>query len=97
MTSDQLAKTFSESYVIHFWNRLSKNTTVEVGSNQVYGVLANKFCPGIYHNCGKFFEYMIFTFTENSIKANEYELSIFLHYKKICYTNYEFSISNYRT
>lgn len=55
MSSDELSKRFNESYVIHFWNRLNKNIIVKVGSNQVYGVLADKFCSGVYHNCGIYF------------------------------------------
>lgn len=55
MSAKRMDYLFQDSYNIHFWNRVSKTTVIEVGSNQAYGLLADKYCPGIYHNCGKYF------------------------------------------
>lgn len=55
MAPDKISVLFKDSYVIHFWNKMNKDRTITVGSNQVYGVLADKYCPGVYHNCGSFF------------------------------------------
>lgn len=52
MTFEDLSETFNDSYVIHFWNKLNRE---KVGSNQVYGDLANKYCHGVYHSCGQYF------------------------------------------
>ncbi|XP_075231072.1 lactosylceramide 4-alpha-galactosyltransferase-like [Lycorma delicatula] len=43
------------SYVIHVWNKFSRNTNVNVGSNQPYGLIAAKYCPKIYANTGLIF------------------------------------------
>ncbi|KAG8244523.1 hypothetical protein J6590_019775 [Homalodisca vitripennis] len=43
------------SYSVHLWNKISCNMTVDVGSAQGYALLADKFCPRVYWNCGTLF------------------------------------------
>ncbi|XP_063842743.1 lactosylceramide 4-alpha-galactosyltransferase-like isoform X2 [Scylla paramamosain] len=41
-------ETFSRSFALHFWNKMSKNHWVKVNSNSVYEVAAKRFCPTTY-------------------------------------------------
>ena len=41
-----------ESTTIHLWNYLSKRETIFVGSQVPYVLIAKKYCPKVYHNCG---------------------------------------------
>ncbi|KAK8396347.1 hypothetical protein O3P69_005411 [Scylla paramamosain] len=41
-------ETFSRSFALHFWNKMSKNHWVKVNSNSVYEVTAKRFCPTTY-------------------------------------------------
>ncbi|KAL1138841.1 hypothetical protein AAG570_008903 [Ranatra chinensis] len=36
-------------HAIHFWNKLSKDEVVTVGSGQPYGRLASQYCPPVYY------------------------------------------------
>ncbi|XP_054273513.1 lactosylceramide 4-alpha-galactosyltransferase-like [Macrosteles quadrilineatus] len=40
------------SYSVHFWNKMSHNMLITVGSTQAYGLLADEYCPLVYRNCG---------------------------------------------
>ncbi|KAL5283504.1 hypothetical protein ACFFRR_006026 [Megaselia abdita] len=40
---------------VHVWNKLSSGFEVEVGSNVLYGVLAEQYCPIVYSSCGDLF------------------------------------------
>jgi lactosylceramide 4-alpha-galactosyltransferase len=48
-------KTVEGSFGVHMWNKMSSETTVTVGSQQAYGLLAQKHCPRVYSNCGPVF------------------------------------------
>lgn len=41
--------------VIHVWNKLSASEVVEVGSDVPYALVAEKYCPRVYYNCGSIF------------------------------------------
>lgn len=43
------------SYVVHMWNKLSKNYIIYADTSQAYGLLAQEFCPNVINNCGKEF------------------------------------------
>ncbi|XP_054272740.1 lactosylceramide 4-alpha-galactosyltransferase-like [Macrosteles quadrilineatus] len=45
----------NETYVVHIWNKMSSKGVVRVGSGQAYGILADKYCPKTYWNCGPTF------------------------------------------
>uniref|UniRef100_A0A1B6LDR2 Alpha 1,4-glycosyltransferase domain-containing protein n=1 Tax=Graphocephala atropunctata TaxID=36148 RepID=A0A1B6LDR2_9HEMI len=42
----------NDTYVVHIWNKMSARELVTVGSGQAYGLLADKYCPKAYRNCG---------------------------------------------
>ncbi|KAG8244529.1 hypothetical protein J6590_019781 [Homalodisca vitripennis] len=42
----------NDTYVVHLWNKMSSQRTIRVGSGQAYGILAAKYCPKAYRNCG---------------------------------------------
>lgn len=44
-----------DSIAIHVWNKLSIERKVRVGSKVAYGVIAEKYCPKVYHSCGEYF------------------------------------------
>jgi len=43
------------SYGVHVWNKMSSEEKIIVGSKQAYGLLAQKYCPLVYWNCGPVF------------------------------------------
>ncbi|KAF7993056.1 hypothetical protein HCN44_005837 [Aphidius gifuensis] len=43
------------SRTIHLWNLHSKSERINVGDQVPYGIIANKYCPMTYNNCGKVF------------------------------------------
>ncbi|XP_059486261.1 lactosylceramide 4-alpha-galactosyltransferase-like [Neocloeon triangulifer] len=53
--SKQTMQRLSSSRAIHVWNKFSAHTPVQVGSQQPYGLLAQKFCPKVYGSCGATF------------------------------------------
>lgn len=55
-TKSTLAMT-KDSLAVHVWNKLSKDETIEVGSNVAYGIIAEKNCPRVYRASGKYFWY----------------------------------------
>lgn len=44
-----------DAIAVHFWNKLSFNRTVRVGTDVAYGRLAAAYCPKVYRTCGKYF------------------------------------------
>ena len=53
--SDEVLKKVEGSYGVHVWNKLSSEEKITVGSKQAYGLLAEKYCPQVYWNCGPVF------------------------------------------
>ncbi|CAH1408177.1 unnamed protein product [Nezara viridula] len=45
---DQLNNT----YILHFWNKLTKDSVIYVGSQQPYGIIAANYCSPIYYKNG---------------------------------------------
>ncbi|XP_071452349.1 lactosylceramide 4-alpha-galactosyltransferase-like [Hetaerina americana] len=45
----------NQAVAAHVWNRHSVGAKVRVGSHQLYGLLAARYCPVVYRNCGKTF------------------------------------------
>lgn len=52
---DNTIKLLNDSIVVHVWNKFSQTFKVKVGSRVAYGVLADQYCPKVYHNCGEYF------------------------------------------
>lgn len=48
-------KSIENSRAIHVWNKLSSLMSVSVGSRVPYAIVASKYCPRVYSNCGKTF------------------------------------------
>jgi lactosylceramide 4-alpha-galactosyltransferase len=53
--SDEILKKVEDSYGVHLWNKFSSQKKIIVGSKQAYGLLAEKYCPVVYWNCGPVF------------------------------------------
>ena len=53
--SDEILKKVEGKYGVHLWNKMSGQKKIIVGSKQAYGLLAGKYCPGVYWNCGPVF------------------------------------------
>lgn len=53
--SNETMKILNKAKVIHVWNKLSKDQQVKVDSNVPYALIARKFCPRVFSNCGKIF------------------------------------------
>jgi lactosylceramide 4-alpha-galactosyltransferase len=53
--SDEVLKKVEEGYGLHLWNKFGIQKKITVGSKQAYGLLAEKYCPGVYWNCGPVF------------------------------------------
>lgn len=51
-TSYEIMETIKDSFGVHVWNKLSKNTEVRVGSKQPYSLMAAKACPRMYSVAG---------------------------------------------
>ncbi|XP_064101390.1 lactosylceramide 4-alpha-galactosyltransferase-like [Macrobrachium nipponense] len=47
-TETDLEKLFKDSYVLHFWNKMTKNDTIRLGSKSILETAAKKFCPVTY-------------------------------------------------
>jgi lactosylceramide 4-alpha-galactosyltransferase len=45
---EEVKEASGDSYMIHVWNKLSKDTVVTVGSNQPYGKYASRYCEPVY-------------------------------------------------
>ena len=45
----------SKARAIHVWNKLSESEKVKVGSKVPYALVAQKYCPNVYNNCGEYF------------------------------------------
>ncbi|KAK4319489.1 hypothetical protein Pmani_009596 [Petrolisthes manimaculis] len=41
-------KDFSNTFLMHFWNKITKNVVVKAGSGSIYDVAAKKSCPVTY-------------------------------------------------
>jgi len=52
---DEALKKVEGSYGVHLWNKMSSQEKIIVGSKQAYGLLAEKYCPRVYWNCGPVF------------------------------------------
>jgi lactosylceramide 4-alpha-galactosyltransferase len=53
--SDEVLKKVEGSYGVHLWNQMRSQEKIIVGSKQAYGLLTEKYCPGVYRNCGPVF------------------------------------------
>ncbi|XP_064485595.1 lactosylceramide 4-alpha-galactosyltransferase-like [Ornithodoros turicata] len=53
-TAEVLRRT-NDSFLIHFWNMLSRNTPVFVGQGSTYDVSARKHCPSVYQAVKRIF------------------------------------------
>ena len=52
---NETMKLIENSKAIHVWNKLSKWETIQVGSQVPYAIIAQKYCPEVYNNCGAVF------------------------------------------
>lgn len=50
--TDFVMNKLNRTYVVHLWNKMSRDCVVSVGSRQAYAVLAQRYCPKAYFNCG---------------------------------------------
>lgn len=50
--SEETMRLLAKSKMVHAWNALSKNEIVYTGSKVPYALIAEKYCPLIYKNCG---------------------------------------------
>jgi lactosylceramide 4-alpha-galactosyltransferase len=53
--SNEVLKKVEGSYDVHEWNKMSSQEKIIMGSKQAYGLLAEKYCPVVYWNCGPVF------------------------------------------
>ncbi|KAH0955741.1 hypothetical protein HN011_002980 [Eciton burchellii] len=53
--SNATLKILNKAKAIHVWNKLSKAKQVRVNSNVPYAVIARKYCPNVFNNCGEIF------------------------------------------
>jgi hypothetical protein len=51
-TSDNTMEVIKDSFGVHVWNKLSKNSNIIVGSKQPYSLIAAKACPRMYSVAG---------------------------------------------
>lgn len=54
-TSDVVFDQIRGSYMIHFWNKLSKEIKLDCNSKSAYTLLAKKYCPKSFELCKKYF------------------------------------------
>ena len=54
-TTNETMKRIDKSRAIHVWNKLSSAERVTVGSQVPYAIVASRYCPRVYANCGKTF------------------------------------------
>ncbi|XP_050524284.1 lactosylceramide 4-alpha-galactosyltransferase-like [Daktulosphaira vitifoliae] len=45
---DKVMRDIENSIAVHFWNRMTKNTPIVVGSGQPYAQVAATYCPRVY-------------------------------------------------
>lgn len=50
--TDLVMNKLNRTYVVHLWNKMSGDCVVTVGSRQAYALLAQRYCPKAYFNCG---------------------------------------------
>jgi hypothetical protein len=50
--SQHVMDEIKDSFGVHLWNKLSKNTRVNAGSQQPYSLMAASACPRMYAVCG---------------------------------------------
>lgn len=50
--TDFVLNNLNDTYVVHLWNKMSRDCAVDVGSRQAYALLAQRYCPKAYFNCG---------------------------------------------
>lgn len=48
-------ESFENATLAHMSNALSSDYKIEVDSNAAYGLLAEIYCPKVYHSCGEKF------------------------------------------
>lgn len=53
--SDFVMNKLNRTYVVHLWNKMSRDCVVNVGSRLAYALLAERYCPKAYFNCGNKF------------------------------------------
>jgi hypothetical protein len=53
--SEKTMEIIKDSYGVHIWNKLSKHTSVSVGSKQPYSLMAQGACPRVYSMFGRDF------------------------------------------
>lgn len=53
--AEKCQKAAADSIVVHFWNNLSKKTSLKADSNAFYTQLGRKFCPKVMQACGENF------------------------------------------
>ncbi|KAK4874653.1 hypothetical protein RN001_014013 [Aquatica leii] len=54
--SDKLLNSILEdSYIVHVWNKMSKNVDVTKEPNSIYNTLGKKFCPRVFEAASEFF------------------------------------------
>jgi lactosylceramide 4-alpha-galactosyltransferase len=53
--SNKFLKKVEGIYGVHVWNKMRNQEKFIVGSKQAYGLLAERYCPGVYWNCGPVF------------------------------------------
>lgn len=51
-TSKLTLEQVNNSFMVHFWNKYSHETSINVGSKQPYEILAHKYCQ-LIHNLMK--------------------------------------------
>lgn len=56
-TSDinETMEIIKNSKAIHVWNKFSHERQIKVGSQVPYSIIAQKYCPKVYNNCGTIF------------------------------------------
>lgn len=52
---DKTMECLKNSKAIHVWNKFSHERRIKVGSQVPYSIIAEKYCPKVYKNCGEFF------------------------------------------
>lgn len=53
--AEEVMKTVSNSLVVHFWNKFSKNQRIKIKSQAPYAQLAREFCPRVVRRLRKYF------------------------------------------
>lgn len=53
--NDKLSVMSENSYIIHVWNKHSKNTQVDVKADVPYSIFAKTYCPKVFAECDDYF------------------------------------------